>query len=102
MACICNSKNDIGLLTNQLVYILAPECKVKDTSWIKAGWVTFDWWARRGLYNVNFKAGINTETAKYMIDFASDFDIPYFCLMMDGLIKRILPVLLMDLICKLL
>ena len=72
------AKNDIGLLTNQLVYILAPECKVKDTSWIKAGWVTFDWWARRGLYNVNFKAGINTETAKYMIDFASDFDIPYF------------------------
>ncbi|GAB6007850.1 glycoside hydrolase family 97 protein [Dysgonomonas reticulitermitis] len=71
-------KNDMDLLTNQLVYILAPECKIEDTSWIKPGWVTFDWWARRGLYNVDFKAGINTATAKYMIDFASDFGIPYF------------------------
>lgn len=71
-------KNDIDLLTNQLVYILAPECKIEDTSWIKTGWVTFDWWARRGLYNVDFKAGINTETAKYMIDFASNFGIRYF------------------------
>ena len=71
-------KNDIDLMTNQLVYILAPECRVDDTSWIKTGWVTFDWWARRGLYGVDFKAGVNTETAKYMIDFASHFGIPYF------------------------
>lgn len=71
-------KQDTDLLTNQLVYLLAPECKLEDISWIKPGWVTFDWWARRGLYNVDFKAGINTETAKYMIDFAADFGIRYF------------------------
>lgn len=71
-------KNDTDLLTNQLVYILAPECRIKDTSWINTGWVTFDWWARRGLYGVDFKAGINTATAKYMIDFASNFGIRYF------------------------
>jgi len=70
--------NDIDLLNNQLVYILAPECKIEDTSWIKPGWVTFDWWARRGLYGVDFKAGINDATAKYMIDFAADFGIRYF------------------------
>lgn len=69
---------DADLLTNQLVYLLAPTCKIEDPSWIRPGWVTFDWWARRGLYNVDFKAGINTETAKYMIDFASDFGVPYF------------------------
>lgn len=72
--------NDINLLTNQLVYILAPECKIKDTGWIKPGWATFDWWARRGLYQVDFKAGINTATAKYMIDFASNFGMQYFLL----------------------
>ena len=65
-------------MDNQLVYLLAPECQIEDPSWIKPGWVTFDWWARRGLYNVDFKAGINTATAKYMIDFAADFGIRYF------------------------
>lgn len=72
------ANNDIELLNNQLVYLLAPECQIKDPSWIKTGWVTFDWWARRALYDVDFKAGINTETAKYMIDFAADFGVRYF------------------------
>ena len=72
------ASEDKDLLTNQLVYQLAPECQIEDPSWIKSGWVTFDWWARRGLYNVDFKAGINTETAKYMIDFAAHYGIRYF------------------------
>lgn len=72
------AQEDKDLMDNQLVYLLAPECRIEDPSWIKPGWVTFDWWARRGLYNVDFKAGINTETAKYMIDFAADFGIRYF------------------------
>lgn len=69
---------DKDLISNQLVYLLAPKCQLKDCSWIKPGWVTFDWWARRGLYNVDFKAGINTKTAKYMIDFAANFGMRYF------------------------
>ncbi len=72
------AEKETGLLTNQLVYLLGEECKIEDTSWIKPGWVTFDWWARRGLYGVDFKAGINNETAKYMIDFAAEFGIRYF------------------------
>ena len=71
---------EIGLLTNQMVYLLGDECKIADTSWIRPGWVTFDWWSRRGIYNVDFKAGINTETAKYMVDFAHDFNMNYFML----------------------
>jgi len=66
------------LLTNQLVYLLGEDCKIKDTSWIKPGWVTFDWWSRRGIYGVDFKTGVNTETAKYMIDFAAEFGLRYF------------------------
>lgn len=72
------AQEDKDLMNNQLVYLLALECQIEDSSWIKPGWVTFDWWARRGLYNVDFKAGINTATAKYMIDFAADFGIRYF------------------------
>lgn len=71
-------EKDTDLLNNQLVYLLAPECKIEDPSWVKPGWVTFDWWARRCLYNVDFKAGINNETAKYMIDFAAEFGVRYF------------------------
>ena len=66
------------LLTNQLVYLLGQECKIEDLSWIRPGWITFDWWARHGIYGVDFKAGMNTETAKYMIDFAAAFGLPYF------------------------
>jgi alpha-glucosidase len=66
------------LLTNQLVYLLGEDCKIADPSWIKPGWVTFDWWSRRGIYGVDFQAGVNTETAKYMVDFANEFGIQYF------------------------
>ena len=72
------AEKETGLLTNQLVYLLSEACKIEDTSWIKPGWVTFDWWSRRGIYGVDFKAGVNTETAKYMIDFAAEFGLRYF------------------------
>jgi len=72
------AEKETTLLTNQMVYLLGQECKIKDPSWIKPGWVTFDWWSRRGIYGVDFKAGINTETAKYMIDFAAEFGLQYF------------------------
>ena len=61
-----------------MVYLLASKSRLKDTSWIKPGVVTFDWWARRNIYNVDFEAGINTTTAKYFIDFASEFGLEYF------------------------
>ena len=69
---------EADLLTNQMIYLLGEECKIEDTSWIKPGWVTFDWWSRRGIHGVDFKAGVNNETAKYMIDFAHEFGIRYF------------------------
>ncbi|MDR2146818.1 MAG: glycoside hydrolase family 97 protein [Tannerella sp.] len=70
--------NETGLLTNQLVYLLGQECKIADPSWIKPGWVILDWWARRGIHGVDFRAGVNNETARYMIDFSADFGLQYF------------------------
>jgi alpha-glucosidase len=72
------SENDAGLITNTLVYQLAKPAMPEDLSWISPGVVTFDWWGRRNIYGTDFKSGINTETAKYFIDFAAAFGFEYF------------------------
>ena len=67
--------NDGELVTNQLTYILAGENKLDDTSWIQPGKVAWDWWNANNVYGVDFRAGFNTETYKYYIDFASKYGI---------------------------
>ncbi len=62
---------DTQLPVNNLVYALASPSRVEDTSWIKGGKVAWDWWNDWGLSGVDFEAGINMETYKYYIDFAS-------------------------------
>ncbi len=71
---------DGDLLTNQIVYLLEKSSQVQDTSWIKPGKVAWDWWNANNVYGVDFKAGINTETYKYYIDFAAKYGIPYIIL----------------------
>jgi alpha-glucosidase len=66
------------LISNSMVYLLASPCVVKDISWIKPGVVMFDWWAKNNIYGVDFKAGINTETARYFIDFCAEHGFRYF------------------------
>ncbi len=74
------SKNDGELLTNQLSYLLADKSEIKDPSWIKPGKVAWDWWNANNLYNVDFEAGINTQTYKYYIDFAAQYGLEYIVL----------------------
>jgi len=66
------------LISNNLVYLLASPCAIPDVSWIKPGVVMFDWWAKHNIYGVDFKSGINTETAKYFIDFCAEHGFRYF------------------------
>ena len=73
-------KRDADLLTNPLVWLLEKPSQVPDTSWIKPGKVAWDWWNANNVYAVDFKAGINTETYKYYIDFAAKYGIPYIIL----------------------
>jgi alpha-glucosidase len=47
---------------------------------VKPGKVAWDWWNDWNLYGVDFEAGINTETYKYYIDFASAHGIEYVIL----------------------
>jgi alpha-glucosidase len=70
--------NEAGLVDNNMVYLLATPCALDDVSWIKPGVVLFDWWAKNNIYGVDFKAGINTETAKYFIDFCAEYGFRYF------------------------
>ena len=66
------------LISNNMVYLLASPTQIKDLSWIKPGVVMFDWWGKNNIYGVRFKAGINTETAKYYIDFCAANGFRYF------------------------
>lgn len=74
------SENDAALANNDMVQRLSEPSKIKDISWIKPGKVAWDWWNDWNIYNVDFQAGINTETYKYYIDFASKNKVEYIVL----------------------
>lgn len=75
------SAEDRQLADNDMVYRLAtPPAEDADYSWVKPGKVAWDWWNDWNLYGVDFKAGINNETYKYYIDFASEHGIGYVIL----------------------
>ena len=65
------TEKDTYMPVNNLVYALASPNRIGDTSWIKTGKVAWDWWNDWNLKGVPFKAGINMDTYKYYIDFAS-------------------------------
>lgn len=73
------SEKDTDLLCSDMVYKLATPA-TGDYSWVKPGKVAWDWWNDWNIYNVDFRAGVNTETYKYYIDFASKFNIEYVIL----------------------
>ena len=74
------AEQDSDLVNSRLVWNLADECRLKDTSWIKPGKVAWEWWNDWGLEGVDFKVGINNDTYKYYIDFASHYGIEYVIL----------------------
>ncbi|WP_443938708.1 glycoside hydrolase family 97 protein [Pedobacter sp. MW01-1-1] len=75
---ICPEDKD--LLVNNLTYKLSSPSVLQETQWIKPGKVAWDWWNDNNIYGVDFKAGINTETYKYYIDFAAKFGLEYIML----------------------
>jgi alpha-glucosidase len=74
------AEKDGDLITNQLVWLLAKPTQVPDASWIKPGKVAWDWYNANNIYGVDFKAGVNTQTYKYFIDFASKYGLNYIIL----------------------
>jgi alpha-glucosidase len=74
------AERDADLLATDIVYRLASESQVADTSWIRPGQVAWDWWNFNNVYGVPFRAGVNTDTYKHYIDFAAESGIEYVIL----------------------
>ena len=74
------AKEDKDIAASTLGYQLGEPSRVADYSWVKPGKVAWDWWNDWNIGGVDFRAGINTETYKYYIDFASQKGIEYVIL----------------------
>ncbi|MDR1517446.1 MAG: glycoside hydrolase family 97 protein [Dysgonamonadaceae bacterium] len=74
------STEDKQLAVNDMTYRLASPSRVSDLSWVKPGKVAWEWWNDWNLYGVDFKTGVNNDTYKYYIDFASKNGIEYVIL----------------------
>jgi alpha-glucosidase len=71
------SAQDKELLNNDMIQKLASPSGIADPSWIKPGLVAWDWWNDWNISHVDFKAGYNTATYKYYIDFAASNKLQY-------------------------
>lgn len=72
--------NDAGLVESEMIWKLAKPNQLKDVSWIIPGKVAWDWWNALNVYGVDFESGVNTETYKYFIGFAHDYNLQYIIL----------------------
>ena len=68
---------DTQLLNTRLPQRFGPACQIADTSWIRPGKVAWDWWNATMLTGVDFRAGMNTDTYLYYIDFAANNHLEY-------------------------
>jgi len=67
------------LIGSDMPWVLAKEPS-GGFSWVKPGKVAWDWWNNWNIYGVDFRAGINNETYKFYIDFASKVGVEYVIL----------------------
>ncbi|MBR2014160.1 MAG: glycoside hydrolase family 97 protein [Alistipes sp.] len=74
------AKDDKALLEQELLFCLSDANELEDSSWIRPGKVAWDWWNQWQVYGVDFRAGRNTDTYKYFIDFAAKYGIEYIIL----------------------
>ena len=65
------------LVESNMVVNLNPPSAIADTSWIKPGKTSWDWWSGSLAKGVSFRPGMNTDTMKHYIDFSSRNGFPY-------------------------
>lgn len=78
--CLIISTDDKELTNSDMVYRLASPSRIDDMSWIVPGKVAWEWWNALNIKDVDFESGINNETYKHYIDFASEYGIEYVIL----------------------
>ncbi|HEV7621079.1 MAG TPA: glycoside hydrolase family 97 protein, partial [Flavisolibacter sp.] len=74
------TSEDSKLVESDMVFKLSRPSSLKDFSWVKPGKVAWDWWNANNIYGVDFRAGLNTATYKYYIDFAAKYNLEYIIL----------------------
>ena len=70
-------EKDADLANNDMVYRLASPSRIEDMSWIRPGKAAWDWWIEGDLWGVDFEAGINFNTYREYINFASENGLQY-------------------------
>ena len=65
------------LIESNILLNVNPPSQVADTSWIKPGKTSWDWWSGSYADGVSFRPGMNTDTMKHYIDFSADSGFPY-------------------------
>ncbi len=63
------------LIESNVLTSLNPESAIKDTSWIRAGKASWDWW--NGSLNAEGKHAFTTENMKYYVDFSAKSGFEY-------------------------
>ncbi|MBQ3613161.1 MAG: glycoside hydrolase family 97 protein [Bacteroidales bacterium] len=73
------TKDEAGLVETTMTCRLAQDSKIEDESWIVPGQASWEWWNEAIPYgdDVDFRAGLNVETYKYFMDFASKYGVKY-------------------------
>lgn len=65
------------LIESNLVINLNPPPSIADFSWVRPGKSAWDWWSGHMAKDVDFTPGMNTDTMKHYIEFASQSGFPY-------------------------
>jgi alpha-glucosidase len=63
------------LVESNVITSLNPESEIADTSWIRAGRASWDWW--NGSLGADGKRSYTTQTMKYYVDFAAKSGFEY-------------------------
>lgn len=66
-----------SLIESNIILNLNDPCVLKDVSWIKPGKAAWNWWFGDYIPDAKFKVGMNTETMKYLVDFAAGMGFEY-------------------------
>ena len=63
------------LIESNILTSLNPESQIKDTSWIRPGKASWDWWS--GSLGPDGKSAYTTDNMKYYVDFAAESGFEY-------------------------
>jgi alpha-glucosidase len=68
------------LIESNIITNVNPPSQIADTTWIKPGKASWDWWSGPYAEGLSAKPGKNNETIKHYVDFSAKAGLEYFML----------------------